>query len=596
MALAAPCKVACLILVLLPHSGLAQRRQPNEPNAAAGTAKAAPVPAAAEGVAEKKSLVVSYAYVFSERVLNLRDVKIKSMAAARLADLLWKHDEAFARNLFNAALRLAAPGRGDASSKNQATGRQWSEILSLIERRDPKWAKQLADSVEPAEKEATAAERSKVQFDNGYALLKSDPAKAVNYIERSLSGGLHPFMHSFLISLRLKDENAANALFLRILDQVAAGPSPDADSLLRLGAYVFTSPKIDPSAPAPPDTVILVGVGNLLLPDITADRPRVPARIVQSYLRTAAEVLTREAATPTSHAPGLYAAGYMLLPKFEKYAPQQAFQVRAAMQLLGPRTPKQLQEETAYESLKAPARQDLEQALKEIEEGGKGPYRDGQYLSLVAELWRQSEFAGARQVAAKISDAEARASLDSLISFKEAATIVERGADPGAAEEIARGLTDGVERAILWLGIAREYSRRGDARHASALINESLAAARKVEDARRPFLLLSAASQLAPSDPESAKVILLEAVTQFNAQGAEQLAEVQWEQRVECGLLWRDFPLNVKGVEVGLQQTLRPLLKNDTEGTVTAALGLKDEKQLAAALLAIAAWMAEPTS
>jgi hypothetical protein len=598
MAITKLCRMACLILVVFAQPGLAQRRQSNEPNGAKKSTQAASVSTPAGGLTEKqKSLAISYAYLFRERILNLQDAKTKSLACARLADLLWNHDETFARNLFNAALRFSAPNRASASSKELATASQWSEIVALIERRDPQWAKQIVDSIEPAEKDATLAERSKVRFDNGYALLKSDTAQAVNYIERSLRGGINPFMHSFLISLRLKNETAANTLFLRVLEQVAASPGIDADTLLRLGAYVFTSPKIDPHDPTvPPDTIIVIGVGNLLLPDITADRPNISTQVIWSYLKCAAEILTREAANPTQQAPSFYAAGYMLLPKFEKFAPNQTYLIHAAMQLLAAKVPPPLLQDSAYENLKAPAQTDLEQTLKDVEQDEKNQYRDEKYLSLVSELWFRSEFASARKVSARISDEVARASLDTLINFKEAANLIEHEKAIARVEEIAFRLPHGVERAMLWLGIARVRFTAKRPQRALEAINEALASARKVSDARRPFLLLSAAGQLAAIDADQAKVILLESIRELNAQEAEALTEVQWEQRIECGLLWRYFPLTVKGVEFDFRQTLRPLLKNDMEGTITAALALKDEKQLTKALLAITALMLQPAA
>jgi hypothetical protein len=594
MTLAKSYRAFCLTFFIFTQQGLAQ--SPAEPGRKTPATSVKPAATKADSRTSKKGPDIFRVRGFADRLLSLQDVKTKSIAVARLADLLWPSDEAYARNLFQTAIGFCSPASDAPESEVSALVRIQAEIISMVERRDAKFAKQLAQSAEPAEKGAGASERSRVDFYNAFGLIKSDPKEAVNLVERSASSGIPPFMQSFLIMLRLKDEAAADSLFLRVLDQLVANPGEDADTLLRLGAYVFTSPKIDTrDSNVPPDTVTMVGVGNVLVPDLTANRPNVPPHIVRAYLKAAADVLSREAANP-ARSPSFYVAGRMLLPKYDQYAPELAPLINSLMESLGANVSPQLRQDSAYEGLKAEAPQSPDEVLKNIENEVDAQRRDEQYLALVSDLLERAEFAKARAVAANVSDGDARTELTNLIDFREAAVKLERPGGMAGAEGVATRLPDGLERAMLWLGIVRGYAKAGNSQRALLSANALLASVRKINDARRPYLLLCAAGQLARFDPELAKVTLVEAVHEFNEQKAESLEGVEWMERVEVGVLSREFPIGVKGILCDFGQALPPLLEVDTEGTVAQVENLRTERPLAEALLTTAAVLLKPSA
>jgi len=175
-----------------------------------------------------------------------------------------------------------------------------------------------------------------------------------------------------------------------------------------------------------------------------------------------------------------------------------------------------------------------------------------------------------------------------LIDFAEAAGSLENG-EAAPAEEVANKLPEGIERAVLWLGIARARTEQSDVVKASEAINAALATTRKLYEARRPFLLLTAAGLLARFDPVLAQAILSEAIREFNSQKPELPPRVDWQQEVSAGRLWRHFPLKVKGIEYSFEEALPPLLAADYQGTAASVLALKGEDQLAQAMLALTA-------
>ncbi len=578
------------VVLCLLSSGLAQQPQSGQPK----PGKTSPPLSDEEAglIAQQKKLAIPRVYGFTEQLLALRNTKIKTKALTRLADLFWKTDEPYARQLFTKALELCAPKSGTPAAEAQVMTRLRREVVAAIAKRDTSLAKRLIDNnggLDEMDKAARADERMETDFKTAYELVKDAPDRSIEFAERSLRNGLPPDIYSLLILLRLSNETAANTLFLKILDQLTAQPVVPAETLLLLGTYVFTSPAFDPNDQSiAPDTVRLTGVGRMLVYDITADRPNVSHAIVHAYLTAAVNILTRQIPAPTQRAQ-YYVAARLLLAKTIKFAPELTQTIAGVMQRCLPDIPQELTLDSAYANFEVPTPQKLSETIKELEKEKNEQRRNERYLILIADLWRHADFATARRLNAKLSDSEAQSSIATLINFKEAAEKLNRVEDLDEVEGTANKLPPGVERALLWLGVARAYGKAGNVQRASESLNTALAAAQKVSDARRPFLMLSAASQLATLDPAMAQTTLAEAVRQFDTYDSEALGQVNWEQRVETGRMWRDFPLDVKGVECDFRQSLPPLVKTDLEGTVGAVRKLTDERQLASALLAIAA-------
>jgi hypothetical protein len=579
-----------LAVFALSHSAFAQ--QPSQKVTGPPKDSVAVSNSESDPVAQQHKIAVQRVSAFADHVLAFNKVEVKAWALARLADLLWKEDEPYARQLFSKSLDVCAPKSGSTPTEIQTAGLIRRDIIDVIATRDANWAKRLIDANSTAygNDEARASARMDANFSTAYDLLKSEPGKSVDFAERSLRDGVPPGMTSLLIMLRLKDEKAANALFLKTLDQLLAQPIVSADTLLSLGTYIFTSPEFDPQDTSiAPDMTRLVGVGRILVYDITADRPNIPREIVHAYLEVAAKILTRQ--IPVTSRPSYYAAARLLLPKTAKFAPELTQTIAVVMQSLIADVPPDITLDSAYANFEVAAAKELSETIKDIEKEKNEQRRDERYFVLLADLWRRADFVGARALNAKISDTDVQSELATLIDFKEAANKLERRQGVGAAEEIARKLPKGIERAMLWLGIARARAKAGEAQRAIEALNAALESASNLRDARRPYLTLTAASQLAQLDPMRAQSTLAEAIRQFNAQTSESLIAVSWEQRVETGRMWRYFPLKVAGVESEFRQTLPSLMKADAEGTVESVKQLTDERQLAIALIAVATAM-----
>lgn len=330
----------------------------------------------------------------------------------------------------------------------------------------------------------------------------------------------------------------------------------------------------------------------MLVVDITADQPDIPRQLVVEYLRSAADVVSRPVPVPEQRAK-MYAAAYLLLRKAYKHAPELTSPVSAAMQSLAQDVPREMTYDATYKNLELGPKQSLDEMLREIGKASDAGHRDAQYLALVYDLWRQSDFTNAAKVNDKISDTDARGHLETIINFGRAARLQEKGDGDSVAqaEGVGARLSPGLERAVLMLAIAGARARGRDSQRAAEVLGAVRTEISKVGSSHRPYLLIEAAGLgAAQSDVALALSALNEAVRQLNAQKAEDPDPV-WKRHVKVGGLWRDFPLSVKGVNFELSRPLRALAKLDLRGTTSSVRALDNEELLARVLPALAEGM-----
>lgn len=520
---------------------------------------------------EQRRLTLERAHSLSDQFLKFKDEGVKALSLARLGDILWKDDEPFARKMFLKALDLATPDQ---------LYRQRRSIIMMLAKHDAVFARRVIDQ-DFAGKPA-GPDQVSLNAAVSRSLVDDNSQHAMEFAKRSLSGGLSPMLLDTVKMLRRKDPAAADQLFLAMLAKATDGEGVDPQVFMNLGSYLFTSPKIDPSDD---NRMLLTGVGTVIVTDLTADRPNVPPALVHAYLQTALSLLSR----PTSDQRQknlYYALGRILLPKTTRFAPELADAMANALQSIAAGVAPALTQESSYENLYRTTPRDSDEALTEIEKNPSAKYRDASYLGWVFDLCRKGEFNRARKVNEKISDHDLQVQLSMLISFTEGARLTER--DQAAlveAKSIAQKLPQGIERAVLFLGIAEKSFVLGDNQGGLGAINETVKAAESVYDARRPFLLLNAAGQLAPVDPLRAEQLLKEAVRSFNSQDQTLLSRVEWRERVDSPPTWRDFALDVKGVYYSFEHNLAPLFRADPGYTINTISGLSDEKLRAGALL-----------
>jgi TonB family protein len=524
-------------------------------------------------------LAVYQVHRLADKILELRSVPIKAVEVGRLASVLWNYDEAHARFLFAKAVDLTIANENDPERRALAIAHR--RVIALIARNDAAWAKRLIDAAAKRESEGQSSKSfSSTNIGTALDLLEEDSPVAVQFAERSLKGGVNEAFVDFLLGLRKKDEPAANRLFVQALNYLAQQPTVNVSNFHSLGLYLFAS-----ADSVNTEYHVFTLVEHMLVLNLTADRPNVPKALVRAYLATAADVLWRMTSDPEQRKYS-YALCYMLLPKSRVLAPDLTAKFDAVMAALSPQVPAGLTKDTAYRYLNPPPTT-TEERLTKAENKPDQESRDLAYLEIALQSWRKGDFKTARIAQGRISILEASQRLAAIIDFGDGAWTIKNTAELSNAEAMANRLPDGVERSVLLQAIAKTQGNGRNPNLTEETIDKALKAARSISDARRPFLLLTAAAQLANLKSPAAYGALAEAVRSFNSFEAPALAQLDWAQTIQVGPQNARFPLDVANVNFGFNEAFRAIAFADPEAAMAQADELRHENLRAQALVEV---------
>lgn len=543
-----------------------------------GKQPAANFPAEPDNKQDAK-LAVYQVHRLAEKILALRSVRAKAFEIARLAAVLWERDEAHARFLFEKALNLTIANGSDREA--MALSALHRRVIALIARNDPDWAKQLIDSAAKREAEDQGSKSfSSANIRTALDLLEEDSPVAVQFAERSLKAGVPRGFLDFVLSLRKKDEPEANRIFLQALNFLSQQPAVDIKEFHSLGVYLFTAPDLLDS-----DYYTITRVENILVPNITAERPGVPKPLVRAYLATAADILWRMT-SDAEQRKFSYALCYMLLPKSRNVAPDLTAKFDAVMATLTPEVPTELTSESAFRHMK-PSATTSEEKLAKAENQPDQESRDIAYLEIALQTWRKGDFKTARIAQGRISDSEANQRLAVIIDFGDGAwTIKQNASDVAKAEAMASRLPQGIERSILLQAIAK-IQAGSEHDLAEETVDKALKAARAIGDGRRAFLLLIAAAELANLKSPAVHSALAEAVKEFNSFEESALSRLDWAQSVQIGPLNARFPLDVVNLDFSFNEAFRTVAFADPEAAMARAEEIRHENLRAQSLVEV---------
>lgn len=526
-----------------------------------------------------------------DRLLKLQDHYARTLALIRVAGLIWSEDESSARGLFLEAIdELTAVIKEDDRQQQLNQQERLSlhrELIAHLAGRDAALEK-VAEALLPDT--ASRANRPDLLLDFASKLSDSDPRRAAELARRSLESGATRRLLWILRRMQRVDEAAANSLFLDAVTRLTIDRTVDANDLLLFGTFVFRPIIEHMDAAVSGDLVQMVAIGGVLTYNLSATRLAAPEAVARKYLEAALAILARTPSDPRQKA-AYYVAAFQLLPRFREQAPDLAPALSSVLDSLTADVPAALTQATTY-SILAQSRltgvRSLDEALREVDAVPEGDHRDGRALDLGHDFYTLGDSSGAAAIFRRVANPGARSQLETLMKFSEAVKLLERG-QVHLAEEQAGKLDSGIERATLYIGIARAFMREGWTSRAVEFIHAGVRDARRLDDPRRCAILLSAAAELSDLDRIAANGVLIEAIKAFNSDSPESLARVQWFQRIQLKLARQDFPLKIRGLELGFHQALPVLLKADIDTTMTAVMGLKSERALGEALTALAA-------
>lgn len=525
-------------------------------------------------------LAVYQVHRLGDKILAIRNVRAKAFEIGRLASLLWKRDEPYARFLFEKALDLTTANGNDPESRALTTLHR--RVIALVAKSDAEWAKRLIDAMAKREVEDQGSRTaSSTNIRTARTLLEEDTSVAIEFAERSLKGGVAWGFLDFIQGLRKKDEVQANKLFLQSLIYLSQQPKVNILELHTLGIYLFSAAdKIDS------DQQSITLVDDILVPNITADRPGVPKAMVRAYLATAADVLWRMT-SDAEQRKFSYALCYMLRPKSQNVAPDLTPKLDAVMAALTPEVPAGLTNDSAFRYMNLPPTS-TEEKLTKAENQPNQEGRDIAFLEIALQAWRKGDFKTARIAQGRISNLEASQNLATIIDFGDGAwAIKQNGANLQRAEAIANRLSQGIERSVLLQAIAKNQGKGSNANLTEETVDRSIKAARSMSDGRRPYLLLTAAAQLANLKSPMVNSALVEAVKDFNSFEEPAFDNLDWAQSVQIGPMKARFPLDVANVEFGFNEAFHMIALADPEAAMARADELRNEKLRAQSLVEV---------
>ncbi len=529
-----------------------------------GDAQIAKVPVKKELTPEQSIRLQSVRNV-EQWVMGMRDDKILALSLAQIADLAWKTDEEYSRSLLNYSLTRIAPGRSDTDKEVSAKNSVRRRVITLIAKHDSAWAKTLFDaySKEPKRKASDS-------IFSAQELIDSDPKAAAELADQSIQTDINIAQASILMRLRTQNPNEADRLYQQLLVRCTQQSDMDANIFARFGEYLFRSPRSEPGGSG-----TMIRVGDIGMPDLTANIPDMPPDLIRAYLRTAIQIISR--LTPNAEQRKVkYALGYMMVPKAQEFAPNLVPEIVAAMASLSTQVPVEYVEGDAYKYLtkKESAPEDR---IKEIEKTPDSPTRDQLYLDMALNAARKEKFDTARLAQSKIEEDALKSEVDAVIQFAEVRKALKaKNPDVGEAARMTNKLPESFDKALLWLGIAAAAEKAKD--RAATLENlwSARDTANRVGDERCPFLLMHAAGQLKTNGDPLSGIVLGEALKAFNR--FENIKDPDFVRPIGLKATGNRYYLDVPGLKISFQDSFFKAVSGDADNAVYAVNDITDER------------------
>lgn len=457
---------------------------------------------------ERRTLQLLEEVVSDAQTLKLMENRVIVEASA--ADLLWPRDEKRARTFFRNALTGLAEAYGNASDKSASRlTSDWMliqlryQLLRMVARRDPQLALDLLALSRPPAREdgqqISAMQDQELMLEQSLAAetVASDPKRALQMAEESLSKGVSGTVLSLLRRLQQKDADAAQKFLSSIIRKLQT------ENFQRNSSAAFVAQELlqaalrqqEPAAQKSPPP-------SNIKPLSFDDRTR----------RELAEMIVRGALDASASNPSLFMLKSML-PDLERLVPERAEQLRArvaeAQKMLDPETRKWFE----YESIlnKGTADAILEAAAKASPE-----MRAPLYSVAASKLMEAGDTERARQVITENLPGEMREQALARLDQRAVARSLEQGKLDEARQLISR-IPSKHRRAAQIALLVTALAKKGERKMALELLEETKNLInRQPENQQEIFTLLAVARAYAAVDPPRAFELIEPVVDQAN--------------------------------------------------------------------------------
>ena len=523
----------------------------------------------------------------------------------RAADLLWPHERDAARGIFRQAYDLAVKDfrEHENDPPPQGTGvfvviprvDQRFVVMNAIARRDPAWARQLAEAV--AEEKRRDAEKSanatggvgqkpggaEETLDLAQSLLPVDLDSSLALARGSFRQPASYALALFLFKLAETDRAAADAFYAEALN--AYGGRTVAD-IAYLSVYAFALNR----EPAPVPMALYYQP-----PKGFAPNARLSAMLLGALFQQVERAFrSAEAAPPEEVYLSEHAGLLVMLTSLEPHVARlNPTLLERALALKGTATAAANAQSRERAESFSRMRDDFDdegmfdRTLEQVDRERDPAKRDFSLANLVMSARNAEEFARAESLLDKVSETSLREQLASYLYFRWTQEAVKDGQIDDATR-LSKKVEELDYRALLSFEIAGAALKKSNDRARAAELLDAVAAdARKGPDTpAKARALLGAAHLYADFDATRASQLMREAVKVINLLPDPDFSS-ETIGRVLGNKLFTSYAIyNVPGVR--LENAFRELGALDFESALSAANDISDKYQRALAVLGLA--------
>jgi hypothetical protein len=553
--------------------------------------------ARAAEAAQRRAQAVDILKGVVEGAAEIREVEERAAILSGALDLLWKHDEAYARaNFIKSVVSLS-----ERFASEEAKGQERSQIraavpvlLKAFARRDPQAAARLLDQfqklLEDVLKGGVGSRLSpNERVSLAQAGLESDPAQSAALVAKVLEDGVPGSFPAYLNELERRDAAAATSLFRTALSILAGRRAYNPSQVIVLSAYPFRESQMSfPMASGGRGAPLEFGMFASPLSPPSRDLNR---GLADAYLTAAGTYLNAEAVglEQRGDPDALHVAiCYFLVKKLRGYADRLGLNRGQSWTVLDAKftvlAERAKLSDSALAGLAASAQRIVtennvfrfdggEAALAAAEKAVEPAERAELLASGVLQLIDEGKYAEAEQRLADIRDDKSRNQLNEYLSFRTAEASLRKLDWYGFNAQVTR-LNDAQLRTYLLLSAAREASNARKKETSSEFLHAAMASFPKIEDpAARAAALIAAAGMLYPADVEWGAQVLAEGVNSINRAGRYRGGVYGVTLEAPKYRLWLPLP------DSDLGHCFEQAAKHDWSGSLAAAQAI-DSKEL----------------
>jgi hypothetical protein len=556
--------------------------------------------------ARRKAQAVEILKGVVEHSGNVEEIEARASIASDALDLLWKHDETYARanflKQFDALASQPPSSDADGVKRGVRIKSAINLLLKALAKHDPATAaklmeryRQLAETASKDDEDAKVSQRDRLAL--ARASLDLDPSQSAALAAKVLESGLPSSLPEYLYDLERHDAATADALYRETIAALARGAYNTTQATI-LSTAVFREQQ--PLYPvANPEAQGSTAFGMMLVNNSVAPpSAEVSPALARAYLAAAGAFLSAQAvALEQGDAPDAAQAGYcyFLVKKLKAYADKLSLNadhswdaLDAKFEILARRA--RLSGDTlgglsmfarriATES-HAIEFSDGSHEFAEAEKTQDQTRRDELLASGVHELIANERLAEAEQRIADIKDANVRERLTDYLYFSEAEAAIKK-LDWDAVTDRINRVGDAQMRSYLLLDAGRAALgvRRKDA--ALEYLRAEMSAIPKIDEPdERAMMLVAASGTLYTVDPQWGAQVLTDAVKAINNASAYHGGGYGVTIDSPKYKLW--FPL----ADSDLSRAFERAAKIDWANALVAARGINSKEIQSKALVA----------